>query len=122
MSILQELLKLREDADAHLVRDIKDALENGDDYKAKALAKLASSPAKRNELMKLIDDEMHKVEEGQKSDAFQDALAELVRDEEDPELSEAELKALIDKLAKKYKLSASEKKELALAAEGPIGY
>lgn len=57
-----------------------------------------------------------------KSDAFQAALAELVRDEEDPELTEKELKIHVDWLAKKHKLTAKEKRELALAAEGPIGY
>jgi hypothetical protein len=54
--------------------------------------------------------------------AFAAACADLVRDEDDPELSEDELKALIDKLAKKHKLNGKQKKELALAAEGPIGY
>ncbi len=56
------------------------------------------------------------------SDRFNSALAELVRDEDEPELSEAELTALIDKLAQKYKLTPSQRRHLALAAEGPIGY
>lgn len=53
---------------------------------------------------------------------FSDALVELVRDEDDPELSEDELKAEIARVAKKYKLTGAERKKLALAAEGPIGY
>ena len=54
--------------------------------------------------------------------ALSAALADMVRDEDDPELSEDELKALVNKLAKKHKLNAGQKKKLALAAEGPIGY
>ena len=53
---------------------------------------------------------------------FGDALVSLVRDEDDPELSEAELKAAVAAAAKKFGLNAEEKKRLALAAEGPIGY
>ncbi len=53
------------DPDAHLVKDIKDALENGDDYTAKQLAKLASTPEKQKELLKLIKDEMYKLDEGE---------------------------------------------------------
>ena len=55
-------------------------------------------------------------------DKFRAALVELVRDEDEPELSEEELKALVRKVAKKHGLSAAETKRLALAAEGPIGY
>lgn len=53
---------------------------------------------------------------------FSDALVSLVRDEDDPELSEEELKAAVRAAAKKFKLTAVEAKRLALAAEGPIGY
>jgi hypothetical protein len=56
------------------------------------------------------------------SKRFADALVSLVRDENDPELSEDELKAAVAAAAKKHNLNAEEKKRLALAAEGPIGY
>ncbi len=55
-------------------------------------------------------------------DRFDSALAELVRDEDEPELTEKELKAKIDGLVQKYKLTPSQRRHLALAAEGPIGY
>lgn len=68
------------------------------------------------ELIKLNEE---KFEAGAKR--FADALVELVRDEDDPELSEDELKAEIDRVAKKYGLTGAERKRLALACEGPIG-
>jgi hypothetical protein len=56
------------------------------------------------------------------SKRFADALVSLVRGDDDPELSEDELKAAVDAAAKKYKLTGAERKRLALACEGPIGY
>jgi hypothetical protein len=55
-------------------------------------------------------------------DQFRAALADMVRDEDETELSEEELKALVKKVAKAHGLNAAETKKLALAAEGPIGY
>ena len=72
--------------------------------------------------MSLLQELLSLSEGAEKSEAFQAALAELVRDEEDPEMTEADLKAHINWLAKKHKLTAKEKRELALCAEGPIGY
>lgn len=66
--------------------------------------------------------ELLSMQEAKHSDRFQAALADIVRDEDESELSEEELKALVATVAAKHKLNGKEKKELALAAEGPIGY
>jgi len=62
--------------------------------------------------------EMKKMSDDEKLNA---ALADLVRDENDPELSEDELIAEVNRVAEKYGITGALKKKLALACEGPIG-
>jgi hypothetical protein len=68
--------------------------------------------------MKRVSDEQFEKD----AKKFADALVDLVRDEDDEPLSDAELKAEVTRVAKKHGLSPNATKRLRLAAEGPIGY